>query len=78
MLQKNIHGEGQMDSANWQFLGLSVTETIYMFRKMRGQLTCFAGGSLLSMQLEIVFIVASEIYNLYFWIQFQKIMQAPV
>lgn len=30
------------------------------------------------MQLEIVFIVASEIYNLYFWILFQKIMQAPV
>jgi hypothetical protein len=39
---------------------------------------CFTGGSLLSMQLEIVFIVASEICNLYFWIQFQKIMQALV
>lgn len=25
---------------------------------------CFAGGSLLSMQLEIVFIVESEIFNL--------------
>lgn len=39
---------------------------------------CFAGGSLLSMQLEIVFIIPSEIYNPYFWILFQRIMQAPV
>lgn len=67
-----------MDSANWHFGGLSVTETIYMFHKMRGQWICFASGSLLSMQLEIAFVVASETYNLYFWTQFQKIMQAPM
>ena len=67
-----------MDSANWHFGGLSVTETIYTLHKMRGQWICFASGSLLSMQLEIAFVVASETYNLYFWTQFQKIMQAPM
>lgn len=67
-----------MDSANWHFGGLSVTETICTFHKMRGQWICFASGSLLSMQLEIAFVVASETYNLYFWTQFQKIMQAPM
>lgn len=67
-----------MDSANWHFGGLSVTETIYTFHKMRGQWICSASGSLLSMQLEIAFVVASETYNLYFWMQFQKIMQAPM
>lgn len=33
---------------------------------MRGQWTRLAGGNLLSMQLEIVFVPASEIYSLYF------------
>lgn len=33
---------------------------------MRGQWTHLAGGNLLSMQLEIVFVAASEIYSLYF------------
>lgn len=67
---------------SWHFGGLKVTERQFThFIKWGGIVTiakCFAGGSLLSMQLEIVFIIASEIYNPYFWILFQRIMQAPV
>lgn len=69
MLQKiYIQEEGQMDSANLTFSGLKVTERQFTCSVKGGGIVfkCFASGSLLSAQLKIVYIVASEIYNLYF------------
>lgn len=67
---------------NWHFRAETyLRDSLHISQNKRAlELTivkCFAGSSLLSMQLEIVFIVPSEIYNLYFWMQFPKKLCRP-